>query len=99
MRMRSFSPLAAAVRIGPSLDRGTRFRMAYATALLHPPMRLRALADRTAKWLRTTWAVLFGLAIVCVLVSAVYAVRANYWTQPVIAQFQLDFFVATDGEL
>jgi hypothetical protein len=73
--------------------------MAYATALLHPPMRLRALPERTTKWLRTTWTVLFGLAIVCVLVSAVYAIRANYWTQPVIAQFQLDFFVATDGEL
>jgi hypothetical protein len=62
-------------------------------------MRLRALPDRTAKWLRSAWAVLFGLAIVCVLVSAVYAVRATYWTQPVIAKFQLDFFVTTEGKL
>ena len=73
--------------------------MAYGTALLHPPIRLRALPDRTAKWLRTIWTILFSLSIICVLVSAVYAVRASYWVQPVIYQFQLDFVVTTDGEL
>jgi len=73
--------------------------MAFATALLHPPIRLRAMTERTAKWLRTVWTILFGLAIICVLVSAIYAVRASYWVQPVIHQFQLDFVVTTDGEL
>jgi hypothetical protein len=42
---------------------------------------------------------LFGFAILAVLVSASYAVRASYWAQPLIQQFELDFAVTTDGEL
>ena len=73
--------------------------MAYTTALFRPPLRFRALPDRPARWLRALWMVLFGLAIVAVVVSAIYAVRASYWVQPVIKQFNLDFNVTTDGKL
>lgn len=73
--------------------------MPHAKALIRLPLRLRALPDGWAKWLRAIWAVLFALAIVTVVVSAVYAVRASYWVQPVIQQFELDFDVTTDGKL
>ena len=52
-----------------------------------------------AKWLRAVWILLFGLAVLTVTVSTVYAVRASYWIQPVIQQFSLDFDVTTDGKL
>ena len=73
--------------------------MAYAKAFIQPPARLRALPDRWAKWLRAVWILLFGLSVVTVAVSTVYAVRASYWIQPVIQQFGLDFDVTTDGKL
>lgn len=73
--------------------------MAYAKAFVQPPFRLRALPDRWAKWLRAVWILLFGLSIVTVVVSTIYAVRASYWVQPVIEQFGLDFDVTTDGKL
>ena len=73
--------------------------MSYAAAMLHPPTRLRALPDGWAKWLRALWTFLFGLAVLTVVVSTIYAVRASYWVQPVIQQFSLDFDVTTDGKL
>ncbi|HEV2043751.1 MAG TPA: hypothetical protein VGR05_03635, partial [Sphingomicrobium sp.] len=69
------------------------------TAFLHPPIRLRALSERWAKGLRAAWTILFGLAVLTVVVSAIYAVRASYWVQPVIEEFGLDFDVTTDGKL
>ena len=56
--------------------------MAFVKALLQPPMRLRALPDRWAKWLRALWILLFGLSVLTVVVSTIYAVRASYWIQP-----------------
>ena len=41
----------------------------------------------------------FGLAILTVAVSTIYAVRAAYWVQPTIYQHGLDFDVTSDGEL
>jgi hypothetical protein len=73
--------------------------MAYAKALIHPPTRLRALPARWAIWVRALWILLFGLSVVTVAVSTIYAVRASYWSQPVIQQFNLDFQVTTDGKL
>lgn len=73
--------------------------MAFANALLRPPTRLRALPDRWAKWLRATWILLFGLAVLTVVVSTIYAVRASYWVQPTVHQFNLDFEVTTEGKL
>ncbi len=69
------------------------------TAFLHPPIRLRTLSERWAKGLRAAWTILFGLAMLTVVVSAIYAVRASYWVQPVIEEFGLDFDVTTDGKL
>jgi hypothetical protein len=43
--------------------------------------------------------ILFALAMIAVLVSAIYAVRASYWIQPVIQQHDLDFAITPDGEL
>src|SRR5262245_30547562 len=73
--------------------------MALAKALLQPPLRLRALADRWVKLLRPLWMILFGLSVLTVLVSTIYAVRASYWVQPVIYQHGLDFDVTTNGDL
>lgn len=73
--------------------------MAFAKALFQPPTRLRTLPDRWAKWLRPLWMILFGLAVLTVAVSTIYAVRAAYWVQPVIYEHGLDFDVTTDGEL
>jgi hypothetical protein len=73
--------------------------MALVKAFIHPPLRLRALPDRQANWLRPLWMILFGLAVLTVLVSTIYAVRASYYTQPVIHEFGLDFEVTTSGEL
>lgn len=73
--------------------------MAYANALLHPPARLRALSERWTKWLRALWILSFGLAVLTVVVSTIYVVRASYWIQPTIYQFNLDFDVSTEGEL
>jgi hypothetical protein len=42
---------------------------------------------------------LFGLSLLTVVVSTIYAVRASYWVQPVIQQFGLDFEVTTEGKL
>lgn len=67
--------------------------------MIHPPVRLRALPDHWAKWLRAVWILLFGLSVFTVVVSSIYAVRASYWIQPVIQQFNLDFDVTTDGKL
>ena len=73
--------------------------MAFAKALFQPPARLRAVPDRWARWLRFLWVLLFGLSVLTVVVSTLYAVRASYSIQPIIAQFGLDFEVSTDGEL
>ena len=73
--------------------------MRFVKALLRPPMRLRALPDRLAKLLRALWILLFGLSVLTVVVSTIYAVRASYWIQPTIYQFNLDFDVTTEGKL
>lgn len=73
--------------------------MGFVKALLRPPMRLRTLSDRSAKWLRALWFLLFGLSVLTVVVSTIYAVRASYWIQPVLHQFNLDYDVTTDGKL
>jgi len=73
--------------------------MAFAKALFQPPLRLRAIPDHWVKWLRPLWMVLFGLSLLTVLVSTIYAIRASYWTQPVIYQHGLDFDVTTTGDL
>ena len=73
--------------------------MTFVKALLRPPMRLRALPDRLAKLLRALWILLFGLSVLTVVVSTIYAVRASYWIQPTIYQFNLDFDVTTEGKL
>ncbi|HEX6409998.1 MAG TPA: hypothetical protein VFZ88_05335, partial [Sphingomicrobium sp.] len=62
-------------------------------------MRLRTLSDRWAKWLRALWFFLFGLSVLTVVVSTIYAVRASYWIQPVLHQFNLDYDVTTEGKL
>ena len=49
--------------------------------------------------LRVLWVLLFGLSVLTVIVSTLYAVRASYSVQPIIAQFGLDFEVSTEGEL
>ncbi|WP_310467482.1 hypothetical protein [Sphingomonas sp.] len=67
--------------------------------LFPPPARLRALPERTAKWLRWLWMLCFGLAILVVIVSTIYAWRASYSYQPTIERHGLDFEVSTDGEL
>ena len=68
-------------------------------AALRLPTRLRAIPDRTAKWLRVLWFISAGLATLIVAVSTIYAVRASYSIQPVIYAHGLDFDVTTDGEL
>jgi hypothetical protein len=73
--------------------------MAFAKALFQPPVRLRAIPDRWTRWLRFLWVLLFGLSVLTVVVSTLYAVRASYSIQPIIAQFGLDFEVSTDGDL
>lgn len=73
--------------------------MAFAKALFQPPARLRAIPDRWARWLRFLWVLLFGLSVLTVVVSTLYAVRASYSIQPIIAQFGLDFEISTDGDL
>lgn len=72
--------------------------MAYAMPI-HPPTRLTALPDRWAKLLRGVWILFFGLAIVTIVVSTIFAVRASYWIQPTVQQFALDFNVTTSGKL
>jgi hypothetical protein len=57
------------------------------------------LPDRWANSLRPVWMIMFGLAILTVMVGTIYAVRASYFTQPVIQEFGLDFEVTTSGEL
>ena len=73
--------------------------MGYAKALLHPPIRLRALSDGWARWLQRIWTFLFGLSVLTVVASAMYAYRASFWIQPLIQQHGLDFDVTTDGKL
>ena len=73
--------------------------IAFAKALLNPPTRLRALPDRWGRMLRVLWVLLFGLSVLTVVVSTLYAVRASYSVQPIIAEFGLDFDVSTEGEL
>jgi hypothetical protein len=73
--------------------------MTFVKALIRPPTRLRALPDRLAKLLRALWILLFGLSVLTVVVSTIYAVRASYWIQPTIYQFNLDFDVTTEGKL
>ena len=62
-------------------------------------MRLRALPDQWARWLRPLWILLFGFSILVVVVSTVYAYRTSYSTQPILYEHGLDFEVGTDGEL
>jgi len=73
--------------------------MAFVSALLHPPARLRQLPDHWANLLRPLWMILFGLAVLTVIISTIYALRATYWVQPIIYQYGLDFEVTTEGEL
>jgi hypothetical protein len=73
--------------------------MAFVKAFIRPPLRLRALSDRQANLLRPLWMILFGLAVLTVMVSTIYAVRASYYTQPIVHEFGLDFDVTIEGEL
>jgi hypothetical protein len=73
--------------------------MALVRTLLQPPVRLRALPDRWANILRPLWMILFGLAILTVIISTIYALRASYWVQPLIYQYGMDFDVTTEGDL
>jgi hypothetical protein len=73
--------------------------MAFVKALFQPPVRLRTLPDRWGRALRLLWMLLFGLSVLTVIVSTLYAVRASYSIQPIVAQFDLDFEVSSDGEL
>ena len=57
------------------------------------------MSDRSARWLRFLWVLLFGLSVLTVVVSTLYAVRASYAIQPVVTSFGLDFEVSSDGEL
>jgi len=43
--------------------------------------------------------ILFGLAILTVIISTIYALRASYWVQPLIYQYGMDFDVTTEGDL
>lgn len=69
------------------------------SALVKPPLRLRTIPDEWARWLRPLWILLFGLSVLIVAVSMVFAVRATYSVQPTIESFGLDFEVSTDGVL
>jgi len=71
----------------------------FVSAFLKPPLRLRTIPDGWARWLRPLWILLFGFSILVVVVSAVYAYRASYSTQPIMGQYGLDFEVSTDGDL
>ena len=71
----------------------------FISAFFRPPLRLRTLPDEWARWLRPLWILLFGFSILVVIVSAVYAYRASYSTQPIMEQYGLDFEVSTDGDL
>ena len=73
--------------------------MTFVKAFFQPPARLRALPDRWANLLRPLWMILFALAILTVIISTIYVVRATYWVQPTIYQYGLDFEVETDGDL
>jgi hypothetical protein len=73
--------------------------MALVKALFQPPARLRTLPDRWANLLRPLWMILFGLAILTVVLSTIYALRATYWMQPVIYQYGLDFEISSEGEM
>ena len=72
---------------------------ALVSVFLKPPLRLRAIPDDWARWLRPLWILLFGFSILVVVVSAVYSWRASYSIQPTIYQHGLDFEVSTDGDL
>jgi hypothetical protein len=69
------------------------------TAFVKPPARLRALPDNWARWLRPFWILLFGLSLLTVIVSTLYAVRASYSVQPTIERHGVDFEVTTKGKL
>ena len=69
------------------------------TAFVKPPARLRALPDNWARWLRPLWILLFGLSLLTVIVSTLYAVRASYSVQPTIERHGVDFEVTTEGKL
>jgi hypothetical protein len=73
--------------------------MAFVKALFRPPMRLRAIPERWAKALRVLWILMFGLSVLTVVVSTLYAVRASYSIQPIIAEFGLDFEVSAEAGL
>ena len=66
---------------------------------MKPPARLRALPDNWARWLRPLWILLFGLSLLTVIVSTLYAVRASYSVQPTIERHGVDFEVTTEGKL
>jgi len=55
--------------------------------------------DRWANVLRPLWMIVFGLAVLVVVISTIYALRATYWAQPLIYQYGMDFDVTTDGDL
>jgi hypothetical protein len=60
---------------------------------------LRALPDNWSRWLRPLWILLFGLSLLTVIVSTLYAVRASYSVQPTIERHGVDFEVTTEGKL
>lgn len=68
-------------------------------ATLRLPARLRTIPEPLAKWLRIAWFICAGLALLTVVVSTLYAVRASYSIQPLIYEHGLDFDVTTEGQL
>ncbi len=72
---------------------------ASVTALFKPPTRLRPIPDSPARLLRPLWILCFGLAVLTVVVSTMYAVRASYAMAPVITEHGLETHVTPDGEL
>src|SRR3954452_24517567 len=73
--------------------------MAFGKALIRPPIRLRRIPARWAQGVPGAWILAFLLTVLAVFVSTMYAIRASYWVQPTIKQFNLDFDVTTDGKL
>lgn len=67
------------------------------SALLNPPIRLRTLGERTARWLRFAWIAAFGVAVLTVIVSTIYTYRATYELQPAFETVGLDFTVNSDN--
>jgi len=70
-----------------------------ARALYAPPVRLRQLSDRSSRFFRTLWILLFGLGFLADIGATVYVLRDTYEVQPVFARWGLDYDVEYDGRV